>query len=106
MVSSMLVTCVALAAALALEGGVHGYGNGAAHTACIPMRVAHGVPQAGPSPYYISLPDSPITYTARRQVRRKYTCIVNISQNNRHGIFYLSISIFIFSADASNCWIE
>ncbi|KAI0237706.1 hypothetical protein LSAT2_011716 [Lamellibrachia satsuma] len=65
----MLVTCVALAAALALEGGVHGYGNGAAHTACIPMRVAHGVPQAGPSPYYISLQDSPTTYTAGRHVR-------------------------------------
>ena len=56
---------------LGLAAGVHGYGNGAAPTACVPMRVAHGVPQAGPSPYSISLPNGQTTYSVGHQVKRK-----------------------------------
>ncbi|KAK2176877.1 hypothetical protein NP493_634g00034 [Ridgeia piscesae] len=54
---------------LGLAAGVKGYGNGAAPTACVPMKVAHGVPQAGPSPYYISLPNGQTTYSVGHQVK-------------------------------------
>ena len=70
----MLVTCVVVAA---LTAGTHGYGGGSGRSACRSMRVAHGTLQQEPSPYSLSLPDSPSTYSAGNQVKGKFTRAVN-----------------------------
>ncbi|KAK2176878.1 hypothetical protein NP493_634g00035 [Ridgeia piscesae] len=64
----MVIACLVILG-ITLGRGVHGYGNGAAHPACTHMHVAHGEYQRGPSPYSISLPDSPTKYSAANQVK-------------------------------------
>ena len=74
--STMVIACLVILG-ITLGRGVHGYGNGAAHPACTHMHVAHGEYQRGPSPYSISLPDSPTKYSAANQVKRKWCKWVN-----------------------------
>ena len=99
--SATVFTCVVILG-ITLGGGVHGYGNGAAHPACTHMHVAHGEYQRGPSPYSITLPDNPTKYSAGCKVKRKclHSLMSYISKSSASPVVVHTVNVFLLSNKA------